>query len=224
ARRHTDRGGGQARDALHVREPRRAGVRGSPPLRHPPGPQPAPVVRHRHPPLPRFAPRAARGASVPRRGPRRVGLHRAGRSPGAPALVPQQLAQVPAARGAARDDTSGGDMTTIETTAPFPRPEVAHLAADELPWATVDDGAELKVLQVDLARGLWIIRNRFQPGVQIPTHRHTGDVYGITHSGAWKYLEYDFVNRAGSWLFEPAGSVHTLTVPADNTEPTEATF
>jgi len=31
-------------------------------------------------------------------------------------------------------------MTTIETTAPFPRPEVAHLAADELPWATVDDG------------------------------------------------------------------------------------
>lgn len=115
-------------------------------------------------------------------------------------------------------------MTTIETTAPFPRPEVAHLAADELPWATVDDGVELKVLQVDLARGLWIIRNRFQPGVQIPTHRHTGDVYGITHSGAWKYLEYDFVNRAGSWLFEPAGSVHTLTVPADNTEPTEATF
>jgi hypothetical protein len=32
------------------------------------------------------------------------------------------------------------------------------------------------------------------------------------------------VNRAGSFLFEPAGSVHTLTTPADNTEPTDVWF
>jgi len=115
-------------------------------------------------------------------------------------------------------------MTTLDTPTPSAVPSVAHLGDDELPWVTVDDGVELKVLQVDLARGLWIIRNRFRPGVQIPTHRHTGDVYGVTISGAWKYLEYDFVNRAGSWLFEPAGSVHTLSVPAENTEPTEVVF
>jgi len=115
-------------------------------------------------------------------------------------------------------------MTAVDATAPFAVPDVAHRADDELPWVTVDEGVELKVLQVDLARGVWIIKNRFRPGVQIPTHRHTGDVYGVTYSGAWKYLEYDFVNRAGSWLFEPAGSVHTLSVPADNTEPTEVLF
>ncbi len=113
---------------------------------------------------------------------------------------------------------------TVEPPAPFTVPAVAHLGGDDLPWVTVDEGVELKVLQVDLATGLWVIRNRFQPGVQIPTHRHTGDVYGVTLSGAWKYLEYDFVNRAGSWLFEPAGSVHTLSVLAENTEPTEAVF
>lgn len=115
-------------------------------------------------------------------------------------------------------------MTALDVPSPFTVPDVAHLGADDLPWVTVDDGVELKVLQVDLARGLWVIRNRFQPGVQIPTHRHTGDVHGVTLSGAWKYLEYDFVNTAGSLLFEPAGSVHTLTVPADNAEATDVVF
>ena len=80
-----------------------------------------------------------------------------------------------------------------------------------------DDGARAD-------EGLWIIRNRFAPGVVVQRHRHTGPVYGYTVSGAWKYAEYPEVNRAGSFLFEPAGSVHTLTVPADNTEPTEVWF
>lgn len=115
-------------------------------------------------------------------------------------------------------------MTNVQTPTPFTVLDVAHLGADDLPWVTVDEGVELKVLQVDLARGLWVIRNRFQPGVQIPTHRHTGDVYGVTLCGAWKYLEYDFVNSPGSFLFEPAGSVHTLSVPAENTGPTEVVF
>jgi hypothetical protein len=42
-------------------------------------------------------------------------------------------------------------------------------------------------------------------------------VFGYTTSGAWKYREYDYVNRAGSFLYEPAGSVHTLEVLEDDT-------
>ena len=56
------------------------------------------------------------------------------------------------------------------------------------------------------------------------THRHTGQVFGYTLAGAWKYAEYEYVNRAGSFLYEPAGSVHTLTVLEDNTEPTDVWF
>ena len=37
-------------------------------------------------------------------------------------------------------------------------------------------------------------------------------------------MRSDFVNRAGSFLYEPAGSVHTLIVPDDNTEPTDVFF
>jgi quercetin dioxygenase-like cupin family protein len=85
-----------------------------------------------------------------------------------------------------------------------------HRGADELPFVEIGGGNKMKVIQVDVAEGLWIVENIFQNGYEVQTHRHTGPVYGYTTSGAWKYKEYDYVNRAGSFLFEPAGSVHTL--------------
>jgi 2,4'-dihydroxyacetophenone dioxygenase len=96
------------------------------------------------------------------------------------------------------------------------RPSAVHVAADDLPFVDIGDGNKLKVLQVKEREGLWIIQNLFQPGFAVQTHRHTGPVWGYTVSGAWKYKEYEYVNRAGSFLYEPAGSVHTLTcVEAD---------
>jgi 2,4'-dihydroxyacetophenone dioxygenase len=77
---------------------------------------------------------------------------------------------------------------------------------------------------VDLDRGLWVVRTRFQPGITIPTHKHTGPVFAVTLAGSWKYLEYPDVNTAGSYLYEPAGSVHTLTVPETETEVTDVWF
>ena len=103
-------------------------------------------------------------------------------------------------------------------------PTAIHRGDDELPWVDIGDGSLLKVLQIKEREGLWVIRNRFNPGYRVQTHKHTGPVYAFTSSGAWRYEESDFVNRAGSFLYEPAGSVHTLTVPADNTEPTDVFF
>ena len=96
-------------------------------------------------------------------------------------------------------------------------PGAVHIGADELPFAEIGGGSKLKVVQVDHASGLWVIENIFQAGFELPTHRHTGPVWGFTLSGAWKYKEYDYVNRAGSVLFEPAGSVHTLQCIKDDT-------
>lgn len=57
----------------------------------------------------------------------------------------------------------------------------------------------------------------FHPGVVLPTHYHTGTVHLWTLSGRWNYLEYpDQPQRAGSYLFEPGSSIHTLSVPADH--------
>ena len=96
-------------------------------------------------------------------------------------------------------------------------PEALHMGADDLPFVDIGGGNLLKVIMVDEGQGLWVIENVFQKGFAVQTHKHTGPVYGYTVSGAWKYKEYDYVNRAGSFLFEPAGSVHTLTCIEDDT-------
>lgn len=105
-----------------------------------------------------------------------------------------------------------------------PADVVRHIGDDNLPWADAGDGIEMKILRVDAANGVWVIRNRFQPGVQLPVHRHTGAVDGFTLAGRWKYAEYDFESTAGSFIREPAGSVHTLCVPADGAEPADVLF
>jgi quercetin dioxygenase-like cupin family protein len=103
-------------------------------------------------------------------------------------------------------------MSVTETV-----PPALHRGADELPFVEIGCGNKIKVIQVDANEGLWVVENIFQSNYEVQTHRHTGPVYGYTTSGAWKYKEYDEVNRAGSFLFEPAGSVHTLTVLEDDT-------
>ena len=97
-------------------------------------------------------------------------------------------------------------------------PEAMHLGRDDLPYVDIGDGSKLRVLQVKPKEGLWIVENIFQAGYEVDTHKHTGPVWGYTVSGAWKYKEYDYVNRAGSFLWEPAGSVHTLQCIEDNTQ------
>lgn len=95
----------------------------------------------------------------------------------------------------------------------------------DLPFVDFGDGTHLQLLQVDLAQGLWIVRTRFDPGVTIQTHFHTGPVFAVTLKGTWHYKEYpNQVNKPGSYLFEPAGSVHTLTVPADQKGQTDVWF
>jgi 2,4'-dihydroxyacetophenone dioxygenase len=103
-------------------------------------------------------------------------------------------------------------------------PAALHRAESELPFVSLFDGLEFQLLQASVENGLWVVRTRFAPGVTIATHRHTGEVFAVTFSGSWRYLEYPQVNTAGSYLYEPAGSVHTLHVPASNTEVTDVWF
>jgi quercetin dioxygenase-like cupin family protein len=111
-------------------------------------------------------------------------------------------------------------MTMIETA-----PQTIHRGEADLPFVDLGDGVELQVLQVDLAQGVWIIRNRFAPGTSVQIHRHTGHVYAFTQAGSWHYLESpEAVNVAGSFLFEPANSVHTLQVPDTNDGVTDVWF
>jgi quercetin dioxygenase-like cupin family protein len=109
-------------------------------------------------------------------------------------------------------------MTTLEI------PRALHRGESELPFVALGDGTHLQVLQIDVEAGLWVIRTKFEPGVVVPTHKHTGEVFAFTLAGSWKYREYPEVNTAGSYLYEPAGSIHTLTVPEENHDLTDVWF
>jgi len=87
---------------------------------------------------------------------------------------------------------------------------------EDLPWAEAPDGTAIKLQHVDLNSNLWISMTRLPPGARVVTHYHTGHVYAVTLQGRWFYEESpEEVSEAGSYLFEPAGSRHTLCTPAD---------
>lgn len=103
--------------------------------------------------------------------------------------------------------------------------EAILIEREDLPEVELPDGSTLQLLQVDLSNNMWIVRTRFRPGFCVDTHYHTGTVYAFTESGEWYYKEYPkLVNKAGSYLFEPAQSVHTLTVAEDAKEDAVVSF
>src|SRR5262249_55688823 len=122
-----------------------------------------------------------------------------------------------------KQTTRGGIMRQMAAPKIEP-PNALHRAAGDLPFVTFFEGLDFQLLQASVEQGLWVVRTHFKPGITIPTHRHTGEVFAVTFRGWWRYLEYPDVNTAGSYLFEPAGSQHTLHVPASNTETTDVWF
>lgn len=78
-------------------------------------------------------------------------------------------------------------------------------------------GVDVWPLFLDPEHGIWVVRARFAPGTTLPKHFHTGVVHFYTLDGLWHYLEYpDQPQTAGSYLYEPGGSIHTFHCPEDS--------
>jgi 2,4'-dihydroxyacetophenone dioxygenase len=77
-------------------------------------------------------------------------------------------------------------------------------------------GLKLWPLFIDPENGVWVLYARYAAGTHLPRHFHTGQVHFFTTKGRWNYVEYpEDVQSAGSYLYEPPGSVHALSVPDD---------
>lgn len=86
-------------------------------------------------------------------------------------------------------------------------------------------GISFQPLFIDPELGIWTVMGIFAPGAKLPTHLHTGGVHGYTLKGSWIYTEYpDQVQTAGSYLYEPASSMHTFYVPDTNRDDTVVLF
>jgi len=85
-----------------------------------------------------------------------------------------------------------------------------------------EPGSTIIPLFLDRENGVWVLYGKFEPGTTLPPHFHTGTVHFFTTKGQWNYVEYpEDPQTAGSYLYEPGGSVHTFSVPADATEAAE---
>jgi 2,4'-dihydroxyacetophenone dioxygenase len=105
----------------------------------------------------------------------------------------------------------------------LPQRELLTINENNIPLITdtLGPGIHVKPLRLDLEEGCWVLLATFSPGAQLPVHYHTGVAEVYTLSGRWYYAEYpDQPQTAGSYLFEPSGSVHTFVCPDTNTEDT----
>jgi 2,4'-dihydroxyacetophenone dioxygenase len=86
---------------------------------------------------------------------------------------------------------------------------------------TVAPGIHMQILRLDFEHNEWVVLVTFAPGTSLPLHYHTGPAEVYTLKGRWVYGEFpDQPQTAGSYLYEPGGSVHTLYVPDSNIEDT----
>jgi 2,4'-dihydroxyacetophenone dioxygenase len=114
-------------------------------------------------------------------------------------------------------------MNTVPAPAMF-IPAATHRGESDLPFVKIMPGVSVQVVHADIKAAIWVSRMRAEPGVTLPRHKHTGEVFAFTLSGSWKYLEYPEINTTGSYLYEPPGSIHTLHVLSNNSDITDVWF
>jgi 2,4'-dihydroxyacetophenone dioxygenase len=105
----------------------------------------------------------------------------------------------------------------------LPQDELLTVNIDQIPLLRdmIAPGIHIQPLRLDPEHGEWVFLATLAPGCSLPAHYHTGSAQVYTFKGRWLYREYpDQPQTAGSYLYEPAGGVHTFFTPADNTENT----
>ncbi len=103
------------------------------------------------------------------------------------------------------------------STHPLAPTEIAitALPEDERVWVPQADNVWFRPLMLNTLQGQWCNLLRVRRSGILSKHLHPQPVHGYVIKGKWHYLEHDWVADTGSYVFEPPGEIHTLTVPAD---------
>jgi quercetin dioxygenase-like cupin family protein len=80
-------------------------------------------------------------------------------------------------------------------------------------WVPQAEGVWFRPLLLSVSGGYYVNILRVTKAGILSRHRHSGPVHAFTLRGTWRYLEHDWVARAGDYAFEPPGETHTLVVP-----------
>jgi hypothetical protein len=63
---------------------------------------------------------------------------------------------------------------------------------------------------ISLEQNRWTNILKVTKGGVVNRHRHHSEVEGWVIQGQWHYREHDWTARAGDFVYEPVGDVHTL--------------
>ncbi len=92
---------------------------------------------------------------------------------------------------------------------------IAAIPEDERLWVPQAPNVWFRPLILNRVAGEWVNLLRVRRSGVLSRHRHPAPVHGYVIRGAWRYLEHDWIARAGMYIFEPPGEVHTLVVDDD---------
>lgn len=108
----------------------------------------------------------------------------------------------------------------VGSTHPLAAPEIAvrALPEDERVWVPQAKDVWFRPLMLNTRHGQWCNLLRVRRAGVLSRHLHPNPVHGFVLKGRWRYLEHDWVAETGSYVFEPPGEIHTLTVPDDCAE------
>jgi 2,4'-dihydroxyacetophenone dioxygenase len=105
------------------------------------------------------------------------------------------------------DANSGIDAVVRE----YAFPDLHVGAGDsESPWVPFRSNVLIRHLAFDVRMNMYVNVLWVKTGGMLGRHRHRGRVMGYTLEGSWRYLEYDWIARAGSYVQESPGAIHTL--------------
>jgi quercetin dioxygenase-like cupin family protein len=104
------------------------------------------------------------------------------------------------------------------------RDEVCFVSPEQAPWVEAMEGVWIRMLHVQSDDRGYSAMFRFAPGTRLPRHHHLGVVHAYTLEGQWRYVETGFLAGPGSYVYEIAGSSHTLEVPQDADGPAVVFF
>jgi quercetin dioxygenase-like cupin family protein len=87
---------------------------------------------------------------------------------------------------------------------------------DERYWIPYKTNVWWRPLMFDRVSGCHTELLRVRRKGVLSRHLHPAPVHGFVLKGTWRYLEHDWVASPGSYVFEPPGEKHTLTVDNDD--------
>ena len=107
------------------------------------------------------------------------------------------------------------------TQIPGIKPEISvpAIPEDERVWVPQAPQVWFRPLLLNTTTGGWCNLLRVRKSGVLSRHIHPSMVTGYVIKGAWRYLEHDWVARAGSFVYEPPGEIHTLVVDEVAGEP-----